>query len=209
MNSRPTHREALLDAARTLLRTQGYGNITARDLVAASNTNLASIGYHFGSKEALLNEAIGSALEEWAETMAKTTDAGEGKTPLERLNISAAALLDEFDQVRPFYLAFIEALARSARSPELAAQLGRHYERQRDRVAGILTATLGPDLDPAIARQLATTMIAVTDGLMLQLFADPTKVPTSEELTSNLQALLAVRAGGARTRTQPGPVRPD
>jgi AcrR family transcriptional regulator len=193
-----THREALLAAARALLRTQGYGNITARDLVAESHTNLGSIGYHFGSKEALLNEAIGNALEEWAETMAKAADAGAGKTPLERLKISAAALLDEFDQVRPFYLAFIEALARSARSPELAAQLARHYERQRDRVAGVLTATFGPGLDPSVTRQLATTMIAVTDGLMLQLFADPTKVPTSEELTSNLQALMAARSGGSQ-----------
>jgi AcrR family transcriptional regulator len=194
-----THREALLAAARTLLRTQGYGNITARDLVAASHTNLGSIGYHFGSKDALLNEAIGAALEEWAETMAKAADAGEGKTPVERLKISAAALLDEFDQVRPYYLAFIEALARSARSPELAAQLARHYERQRDRVAGVLTATFGPGLDPSVARQLATTMIAVTDGLMLQLFADPTKVPTSEELASNLQGLVSLRARGRST----------
>jgi AcrR family transcriptional regulator len=195
-NERTTHREALLAAARTLLRTQGYGNITARDLVASSNTNLGSIGYHFDSKEALLNEAIGNALEEWAETMAKVADAGEGKTPLERLKISAAALLDEFDQVRPYYLAFIESLARSARSPELAAQLARHYERQRDRVAGVLTGTFGPGLDPSVARQLASTMIAVTDGLMLQIFADPTKVPTSEELTSNLQSLLSIRPGG-------------
>ena len=56
---RQTHRDALLEAAKRLLRERDYGNITARDLVAASNTNLGSIGYHFGSKEALLNEAIG------------------------------------------------------------------------------------------------------------------------------------------------------
>ena len=30
---------------------------TARDIVAASGANLASIGYHFGSKEALLSAA--------------------------------------------------------------------------------------------------------------------------------------------------------
>ena len=52
---RESHRDALLDAAKSLLRERDYGNITARDLVAASNTNLGSIGYHFGSKEALLN----------------------------------------------------------------------------------------------------------------------------------------------------------
>jgi AcrR family transcriptional regulator len=189
--ARTTHREALLEAARTLLRTRGYGNITARDLVAESNTNLGSIGYHFGSKEALLNEAIGDALEEWAETMAHTADAaGAQSTPLERLKSSTVALLDEFDEVRPYYLAFIEALARSARSPELAAQLARHYERQRERVAGVLTGTLG--IEQAVALRYATMMIAVTDGLMLQLFADPTRTPDSEQLMSGLSVLLSV-----------------
>ena len=52
------HREALLDGARRCLLERGYARTTARDLVAASGTNLASIGYHFGSKEALLNGAM-------------------------------------------------------------------------------------------------------------------------------------------------------
>jgi AcrR family transcriptional regulator len=49
------HREALLAGARRCLLERGYARTTARDLVAASDTNLASIGYHFGSNEALLN----------------------------------------------------------------------------------------------------------------------------------------------------------
>src|SRR3989442_906316 len=61
------HREDLLTAARRLLEEKGYARTTARDLVAASGTNLASIGYHFGSKEALLNEAIGEAVAEWTD----------------------------------------------------------------------------------------------------------------------------------------------
>jgi AcrR family transcriptional regulator len=55
--ARETHRDALLSAAKTLMRQSGRGDITARDLVAASNTNLGSISYHFGSKDALLDEA--------------------------------------------------------------------------------------------------------------------------------------------------------
>src|SRR4051794_21864738 len=65
VGARPSHRDALLDAARRLLREKGYARTTARDLVAASGTNLASIGYHFGSKEALLNEAIQASFAEW------------------------------------------------------------------------------------------------------------------------------------------------
>lgn len=61
------HREDLLAGARRCLEERGYARTTARDLVAASGTNLASIGYHFGSKEALLNEAIAASFEEWAQ----------------------------------------------------------------------------------------------------------------------------------------------
>ena len=42
---------------------------TARDIVAASGTNLASIGYHYGSTEALLQAAMIRAIEEWGEKL--------------------------------------------------------------------------------------------------------------------------------------------
>src|ERR1700677_4155825 len=100
-----THRARLLAAALTLLRERSYGNITARDLVAASGTNLGSIGYHFGSKEALLNEAIGIALEDWAQAIgdAIRVDAGGGLPAL--MAGSMRAVLDEHESIRPYYLA--------------------------------------------------------------------------------------------------------
>ena len=52
------HREELLDGAAQCLYDKGFGRTTARDVVAASGTNLASIGYHFGSKDALLLSLI-------------------------------------------------------------------------------------------------------------------------------------------------------
>ena len=177
---RQTHRDALLEAAKRLLRERDYGNITARDLVAASNTNLGSIGYHFGSKEALLNEAIGQALEQWTEAIGRATSGDSGGTPMERMRHSWRAVLDEFEQVRPYFLAFIEALARSAHSPELAERLATHYERQRERVAGML----GEGLDADEARRIATLVIATTDGLLLQSFVDPDHRPTALELVA-------------------------
>src|SRR5215472_4877077 len=89
-----THRTRLLAAARELLRERDYGTITARDLVAASGTNLGSIGYHFGSKEALLNEAIGLALEEWADTIIARTRRGTARTAPLALLDSLLRLLD-------------------------------------------------------------------------------------------------------------------
>src|SRR5487761_1394998 len=165
-SSRPTHRTKLLDAAQALLRERTYGNITARDLVAASGTNLGSIGYHFGSKEALLNQAIGLALEEWADAIIYATRPDSGPGPL-TLTSSLRKVLDEYDSIRPYYHAYIEALARSARSPELRAQLAAHYNRQRDRIAAWLTASVPDTIDANDARHLASLMIATVDGLLI------------------------------------------
>jgi AcrR family transcriptional regulator len=181
--NRSTHRTRLLAAARALLRERTYGNITARDLVAASDTNLGSIGYHFGSKEALLNEAIGLAFEEWAEAIirATRTDPGPGPPALTDL---LRTVLDEYDSIRPYYYAYVEALARSARSPELREQLAAHYNRQRDRVAGLLTDSLEDAIDPSDARHLASVMIATVDGLLIQTFIDPDSAPTSHDIAT-------------------------
>jgi AcrR family transcriptional regulator len=191
-----THRTRLLDAARKLLREREYGDISARDLVAASGTNLGSIGYHFGSKEALLNEAIGLALEDWARAIGDAihVDAGGGLPAL--MAGSMRAVLDEHESIRPYYLAFIEALARSARSPALREQLAAHYRRQRDRVAGWILEALGDDA-PAQedARHLASLLLATADGMLIQSFVDPDDAPGSRELA---RATGAAAAAGRR-----------
>ncbi|QUQ62511.1 TetR family transcriptional regulator [Kutzneria sp. CA-103260] len=55
--------------ARRCLAEKGYARTTARDVVAASGANLASIGYHYGSKEALLNQALIQSAREWGDRL--------------------------------------------------------------------------------------------------------------------------------------------
>src|SRR3712207_8498210 len=78
------HREKLLAGAKRCLYERGYGRTTARDIVEASGTNLASIGYHFGSKEALLNAAMIEAVGEWGEELERglLADADEEADPM-------------------------------------------------------------------------------------------------------------------------------
>jgi AcrR family transcriptional regulator len=189
--ARDTHRTRLLLAAQSLLRERAYGKITARDLVAASNTNLGSIGYHFGSKEALLNEAIGLALEEWAETIGRAIRAGAGTGLMGLMAGSMSLMLDEYESIRPYYNAFIEALARSARSPELREQLAAHYNRQRKRIAGWIEESLPGALSTAQARHLASLLLATADGLLVQAFVDTDDTPTSTELASAVACAFA------------------
>src|SRR2546430_13970273 len=83
--AQPSHRDQLIKGAMKCLQTKGYARTTARDIAAASEANLASIGYHFGSKEALLNEAMIRlfARRDWQ--VGEKTLAAAGATPLERL----------------------------------------------------------------------------------------------------------------------------
>jgi AcrR family transcriptional regulator len=194
---RQTHRDALLNAARTLLRESGGSNITARDLVAVSKTNLGSIAYHFGSKDALLEEACKLVFEEWAVTVARAMSADPGAPPVRRLARSLEMILDEFDAMRPYFLGFIEIVVRSQGSSDAREQLVAHYLKQRATVAGMVTASLGDAVGTDDAAHIASLLMAISDGLMLQSLIDPLHVPTSHQLTAaSASALKALKQRG-------------
>ena len=61
------NRDKLLKGARACLLDKGYLQTTARDIARESGVGLAAIGYHFGTKEALLQEAMVEAHQEWSD----------------------------------------------------------------------------------------------------------------------------------------------
>lgn len=192
------NRAKLLRAAIVCLRDRGYAHTTARDLVAESGANLASIGYHFGSKEALLNEAIAETMNAWVESTRAHAFADEGAPPSERVERVLAATIDRFEELQPFLVSFVEAFPPAARSPQLRERLARAYEDVRlagaDLVARALESS-GVDLAPGQARDLASLTLAMCDGLILQWLLDPGAVPDSRRA---LEALRAAAAAVAR-----------
>ncbi|MGH3755430.1 MAG: TetR/AcrR family transcriptional regulator [Pseudonocardiaceae bacterium] len=199
------HREALLDGARRCLLEQGYARTTARDLVAASGTNLASIGYHFGSKEALLNGAMQQCFDEYIEQLTQVVFADPSATPLQRVRASWEVLVSTFEQYRPLLVAFVEALAQAGRVPELRVKLAECYERLRATVAEMVRASVGGLPDPT-ARHVASFLIAVYDGLQVQWLLDPQRAPTADDLMTALEialpaALAAEQRVGSSSRT--------
>lgn len=190
------HREQLLAAARRLLEDKGYAHITARDLVAASDTNLASIGYHFGSKAGLLNAAIGEIFDEWTEQLAEVAMGAAGLTPIERAHLTWSTLLDGLDEKRALLLSFMEAFAQADRTPELREQFAAQYRHIRSRVAELVVESLDGRLsaDDPRTRAAASFVIAVCDGLAMQWLLDPEHSPTGEELLGGLGMLWEASA---------------
>jgi AcrR family transcriptional regulator len=199
------HREDLLAGARRCLEERGYARTTARDLVAASGTNLASIGYHFGSKEALLNEAIAASFEEWARRVHELAFGGNGiqsggvqsiqsSDPTVLMGATYSAMLASFAEYRGLAVAFVEALAQAERQPALRTQLAKAYADGRTQVAAMITGLLG-DLPAERARALASFQIAICDGLLVQWLLDPDATPSGPALAG---ALTDVMVGARR-----------
>jgi AcrR family transcriptional regulator len=185
------HREALLAAARQLLEDKGYAHITARDLVAASGTNLASIGYHFRSKAGLLNAALGTVFEEWATQLADIAMADPDASPIERAHLTWAALLENLSARRPLLVSYVEALAQADRDPELREQLAGFYRDIRAKVSTLVAKALDSTPDDPEATAVASWIIAVCDGLSVQMLLDPAAMPTAEHLLTGLAKLRA------------------
>ena len=188
-----SHREQLLEGAIECLRTKGYARTTTRDIAAAANANLASIGYHFGSKEALLNQAILRACEQWTSRLGEAAFAGEDESPLGQMAASWVAILDSFEELRPILVGLIEAAAQSAWSDDLRQELAAHYRVSREQVALMVRQSLGEGVEEAGVdpKVVGSFLIAVCDGLVLQWLIDPDETPRGEELISSLGAALA------------------
>jgi AcrR family transcriptional regulator len=192
--AQPSSREQLLAGAIACLQTKGYARTTARDIAAASGANLASIGYHFGSKEGLLNAAIIRTFEEWTQRLGEAAFAAPDAQPLERMARSWVAMLESFEEQRPLLVAFVEAMAQAERSEELRAQMAAHLRDVRGTVAEMVRASLGDaagdaGVDPDV---VASFLMAVSDGFVLQWLLSPEETPTGEQLIVALGSSLSL-----------------
>jgi AcrR family transcriptional regulator len=187
-----SHREQLLEGAIECLKTKGYARTTARDIAAAANANLASIGYHFGSKQALLNEAILRTCEQWTDRLGDAAFVGGDDSPLDQMAASWVAMLSSFQELRPVLVGLIEAVGQSAWSEDLRHELAAHYRTSREQVVAMVRQSLGEDVEEAgiDANVIASFLIAVCDGLVLQWLLDPDETPTGDQLVSSLGSAL-------------------
>src|SRR5262249_15174376 len=96
------NREDLLAGAKRCLIDKGYARTTARDIAAASGVSLAAIGYHFGSKDALMNQAIYELIGEWGEEVerALTAEGALDAEPLRRFESIMERTIESFNGPR-------------------------------------------------------------------------------------------------------------
>jgi AcrR family transcriptional regulator len=80
---------AVFTAAERLFALHGFQNVSVRDITAEAGVNLASVNYHFGSKDSLLFEIFrrrtGELNRERARMLHEATDRHQGKPPVREI----------------------------------------------------------------------------------------------------------------------------
>jgi AcrR family transcriptional regulator len=195
------NREDLLAGARACLQDKGWARTTVRDITAASGgVSMAAIGYHFGSREALLNAALIEAIDEWGTRLGRTLASfGTGDSSrAERYEAMWAAMIESFTADRTLWLASIEALVQAEHSEDLRRYLADGQSQGRRGLASVLSGTPEDELDATTARTLGAAQMALFTGLMTQTLTAPDQAPDASEVVAGLRALAEI-VGPAKT----------
>lgn len=189
-------REDLLDGAKRCLFEKGYGRTTARDIVAASGTNLASISYHYGSKEALLNLALLDALGDTGEEVRRATRTcmNLDADPFERFEVAWDIILDQYFTRRQLLLASVEIFAQVDRVPGLRAAVADGFQQGCAAMVELFKSISGDalrEMDRESVEATGPFFQALATGVMAQCLVDPGRAPTARDLAAALRAVMA------------------
>ncbi|MEU9203222.1 helix-turn-helix domain-containing protein [Streptomyces sp. NPDC048332] len=190
------NREDLLAGARRCLEEKGYLRTTVRDIATASRVSMAAIGYHFGSREALLNQALFTALDEWGRAGGTESGAGGGGTAAERYAALWTREIASYRTDRWLWIASVEAFVHAQSSPDLLALLAAGQREGRRGVAAQLAGVPEAEVAEEEVRGLGSVQLALMSGVMIQWLTDPEEAPDAREIAAGLRA-LAGRLEGA------------
>lgn len=185
------HREDLLEGAKRCLLEKGFVRTTARDIVKESGTNLASIGYHYGSKDALLTQAFVELVQEWGEKSGHHPEYEQAPGgSVERFHSVWARMLDSFEEYRPVWAASMEVVTQGERMPELRGLLAHAQTEGRAGLAAMLLGLDEETLDERTVRSVGGFYQALLNGLMVQWLFDPASASTADDLTEGLRRVI-------------------
>jgi AcrR family transcriptional regulator len=185
------NREDLLAGARRCLIEKGFGRTTVRDIsAAAGGVSMAAIGYHFGSREELLNAALIDAMNELSDEIAAgLAELGADATPAQRYQALWQRMTDSFRQHRTLWLANLEALVQAEHSPQLRDQLVAGQRQGRRGLAAGLLGVAEDTVDDTALRSVGSLQLALLLGSATQWLTDPDQAPTGDDLRTGLRTV--------------------
>ncbi len=183
-------REALLEATADYLLQNGVGDLSLRPLAAAVGTKARLLIYHFGSRDALVSAALSVVLRRAQEAFLTM----HSRAALERAVMGFwRTAIDKANE--PYLRLLLEVHGLAIRNPRL---FGEYARRSLQSWKSLVTERLIKRKAPPRQREeLATLIIAVVDGLLLDYVATGDRKRTTRALTLFTKGLRKL-PGGAR-----------
>jgi AcrR family transcriptional regulator len=155
----------------------------------ASGTNLASIGYHYGSKEALLNEALMQATGEWGQELYQViaAEAELHADPLVRFESIWTKIVGMFGKHRQSWAANFEIFAQIDHVPTVREAQVTGLGQARN-VFGHMFG--GADPTEAQVNAVGSFYQALIIGVMAQWLIDPEHAPSGADLAEALRVII-------------------
>jgi len=190
-------RDQLVEATLACLAEGGLAGTTSRAITGRAGANLAAITYHFGSKDALVAEAVLISLRRWIEPVLTVLRSDE--EPEQRTVRAVAALQSSLAAARatlPLHLAAVTAAPRNAAlRAGLDELLGEVHELLAEQIAAqVASGWLPPWVD---AGAMAHLLVAMADGIALHAVLQPEAVDPDALVGQALALLLAARGDQA------------
>jgi AcrR family transcriptional regulator len=198
----PKNRAALLEAGIACLQEKGYADTKARDIAGRAGVSLGAIGYHFGSTDELLQEALAEAVRRWLEPLIGLISTVPERVDHERLGPAIQSFLETFSAKRPLVLSYFEALLRAEHAGGLRSAMAADFDALHVAIrAGIERLQAGQPRSRRVDPDVAATMVmAVFDGLIVQWLVDPNRLPTGEEIAQTLRRAASLQPPARRSR---------
>jgi AcrR family transcriptional regulator len=189
MSPQRSNRQLLLDGALRCLERLPAERITARAIADESGANLASIGYHFGSKEDLLTAAVIEGLDRWLAEVEENLSGVNAGTPAVRYRRVRAVLTKTQREHAGLVQNFFAAVAKAPHNPRVRERLADGIRHTGPAIARLLD--LGDDQASIDAGAL---VLALFDGLLLQVMLDPALALDGKRFDRAQRRLLEARA---------------
>jgi AcrR family transcriptional regulator len=165
--------QAILRAARRCLSEKGYAAATITEIAAEAGVSRGLLHYYFKSKEELLAQVVRAGTDAYVQLLESMFAQSESAGDLARTLVVATRTMAESDPT--FVSLSLECWTLARESPLVAHEVEDLYRQLRDSVArGLREAERRGAIKPAIPLgPLAALLLAITDGLVVQLTIQP------------------------------------
>jgi AcrR family transcriptional regulator len=182
-------RRQLIDAAVRVISREGPARATTRRIVAEADASLATLHYSFRNKQELFEAVIDHCRELTVERFREQHRPGEG------LASAVYSLLEEFaDWARDgvdFHIAQYELFFWALRTDSARAFAPALYKGYLAVFEELLAGSLTEGEDQECLPQLARDVMAVADGMVLQMLALGDEGPSKDDVRRYAELALS------------------